>query len=202
MTIHLLAFVLVGGMAVGDSGDASGKTAAVKVPQTITAGDALLERAARDYRIQTYEMFHNDRAEYDRRSAAGARVEAAWKEAGRNDAEQPMLIHWFDQATTVSRTDSIADLPAEPKFMRMPQKHEPERKLVETSIGDSVEDAAATVDSLLHVKPISATTATPAAPQTKSSTISSLPKAFGAQISRTLQGLAGKSAPATAGRGR
>ncbi len=205
MSIHLLAFVLVGGMAVGGSGDANGKTADVKALQTTTAGDALLERAARDYRIQTYETFHNDRAEYDRRSAEGARVEAAWKDAGQNDAERPMLIHWFDQAMAVSRTDSIADLPAEPKFTLMPQKKEPESKLVETSTGDSVEDAAAVVDSLLHVKPIGAvkTAADPTSktPQTKSSTISSLPSEFGTEISRMLRCLAGKSTATAPGHG-
>jgi len=182
MTIHLLAIVLVGAMAVGDSGDSSGKTPALKLPQTATTGETLLERAARDYRIQTYETFHNDRAEYDRRSAEGARVEAAWTEAGRNDAEQPMLIRWFDQATAASRTDSIADLPAEPKFTAMPQKKETEKKLVETTPSDSVEDAAATVDNLLHVKP--AGSATPvvdstAKPTPESASVPVVPPADG-----------------------
>jgi hypothetical protein len=135
MTIHFLAFVLVGGMAVGDSGDTEAKRLALQLAVPANAADALLERVARDYRIQTYETFHNDRAEYDRRSAEGARVEAAWKDAGRNGEEQPLLIHWFNDATAVSRTDSIADLPAEPKFTPAPQKKEPEKKLVERRLG-------------------------------------------------------------------
>ena len=91
--IHLLAFVLVGGMAVGD---ADGKVPAGKLPPPATASDLQLEKAARDYRIQTYETFHKDRAEYDRRQAEAASVQKAWTDAGENDEEQPKLIDWLE----------------------------------------------------------------------------------------------------------
>jgi hypothetical protein len=249
---HLLAFALAGGTAVGDSG---ATTPADQLPQPATTVSPL-DRAARDYRIQTYETFHKDRAEYDRRQAEGKLVQDSWTDAGRSDKEQPMLIDWLGQATAASRTDSIAELPPAPKFTPVPQKKEPEKKLVEATKADSVQDAAATVDDLLHVKPAGSTTAaevpspvpnavppslppsvppslppsvppsvpttlvppaepaadaaansdpavqpaptnpeptaTPVTPQSKSTTIGSLPKAFEEEINRTLHGLSGK----------
>ena len=213
MAIHLLAFVLAGGMAVGDSG---AKGPAIQVPQAATPADLRLENAARDYRIQTYETFHTNRAEYDRRQAEGIRIQKAWTDAGENPVEQPLLIDWLEQAKARSQADSIGELPPLPTFTVMPKKPEPEKKLVETSTADSVDDAAAKIDGLLHVKPVASTNAATdsspnsgvdtssaaapekpgaAVPQSKPSLIGSLPNEFGAEISRTLKGLSGKSAP-------
>jgi hypothetical protein len=199
MGIHLLALVLVGGIAANV---ADGKAPLGKVPPPATAEDLRLEKAARDCRIQIYESFHNDRAEYDRRQAEAASVEKAWSDAGASDEEQYKLIDWLESATTRSRTDAIGELPPMPKFTVVVQTKVPPQKLVEAAQAASVRETAAKVDDLLHVKPADSTAAAPntpategTAPQFKPSVISSLPKAFEAEITGTLHGLAGKSAP-------
>jgi len=188
----------VGGMAVGD---ADGKVPTGKLPPQATSGDSQLEKAARDCRIQIYESFHKDRAEYDRRQAEAASVQKAWSDAGENDEERPKLIDWLESATAHSRTEAIGELPPVPKFTVVVQTKTPPKKLVQTARAASVREAAAKVDDLLHVKPADAAAAPKspaeeaAEPQFKPSVISSLPKAFEAEITGTLHGLAGKPAP-------
>ena len=200
MGLHLLALVLVGGMAVGDAG---GKVPTGKLPPPpATAGDLRLEKAARDCRIQIYESFHNDRAEYDRRQAEAASIQKAWTDAGASDEEQPKLIDWLESAAARSRTDAIGELPPVPRFAVVVQTKIPPQKSVEAVPAASVHEAAAKIDDLLHVKPVDGAAAGPNTPaldgtprQLKPSVISSLPKAFEAEITGTLHGLAGKSAP-------
>jgi hypothetical protein len=74
----------------------------------------------------------------------------------------------------------------------------------DSSLTPIVPPADGTFPSGPAVKPTPTTpvaTATPVAPQAKSSTIGSLPKAFGAEISRTLQSLSGKSTPVAPNQG-
>jgi hypothetical protein len=155
MAIPLFAFVLVLGTAVGDFGL---KASAEKLPPPATVADLQLEKAARDYRIQTYETFRNDRAEYNRRQAEAVRIQAAWADAGSNREEQPKLIAWFEQATARSRTDSIGNLPEVPKFTApkiavVPPENESETETMEAVAAASVREVAAKVDDLLHLKP-------------------------------------------------
>lgn len=199
MGLHLLALVLAAGMAVGD---AEGKVPTGKLPPPATAGNLRLEQAACDCRIQIYQSFHNDRAEYDRRQAEAASVQQAWSDAGASDEEQPKLIDWLTSAAARSRTDGIGELPPVPQFTIVVPPKVPPQKLVEAVPAASVHEAAAKIDDLLHVKPVDAASAGPNSPakegtppQVKPSVISSLPKALEAKINGTLHGLSGKPAP-------
>jgi hypothetical protein len=110
MTTYFLAAVLASGMAVG-----------VDSPPP-AAGEAL-ELAARNYRIQVYETFHSDRAEYDRRIALWNQLESQWRDAGEPSDEQFNLIFWLVGATTQSRPDAVGPLPEPPRFAaRLPQQ--------------------------------------------------------------------------------
>lgn len=231
MAIPFFTLLLAGGLALGSAasagtdigGPAAGDSAAnpaKKLPAPLTVDELRLEKAARDYRIQTYETFRTDRAEYDRRQAEGVRLQTAWTEAGKSADDQPKLIDWFAQATASSRAEEIGDLPPFPQFTIVPHKNEAETKLTDTKSTekqspDSTDAAAAKIDGLLHVKPVSspaaATDSSPpmVAPTTsaaslphKSSLIGSLPNAFGAEISRTLDGLSGKSKTNAPSQGR
>ncbi len=102
MITHLLAAVLTTGLAVG-------------APPK--AADVGLDRAAREYRIQIYGTFRQDRDEYNRRLAEWTRVEAAWIESGSPEAERPELTQWLSAAIDRSQPDLVRSLPAPPSFV-------------------------------------------------------------------------------------
>ncbi|HEV2972837.1 MAG TPA: hypothetical protein VGY55_22915 [Pirellulales bacterium] len=108
MITHLLAVVIAAGLAVGNSDSPS--------PQ-----EEQLEKAARAYRIQVYDTFHLDRAEYDRRRAEWTRLEAAWQTAGKPDRELPAIVSWLATATAQSQPESIGPLPDAPIVTADPQ---------------------------------------------------------------------------------
>jgi hypothetical protein len=110
MVTHLLAVVIAAGLAVGNSDSRS--------PQEVQ-----LEQAARAYRIQVYDTFHLDRAEYDQRRAEWTRLEAAWQTAGKPNRELPALLNWLAAATAQSQPESIGSLPAAPVIAVDPQTH-------------------------------------------------------------------------------
>jgi hypothetical protein len=200
MAIHFVACMLIGTMAMGDPGH---QATADKPAATAAAGDSQLERAARDYRIQIYETFHKDRAEYDRRQAEAARIQQAWTEAGSNEEEQPKLIRWLDQATACSQSDSIGALPSGPEFTAA--KFTAPKITVKT-----VRNAAASEDDRLDVKPAGSATTTAATlpamgavgQQSKPSAVGSLPQSIEAEITQMLKDLSEKPAPATPSKGR
>ncbi|MDZ4821759.1 MAG: hypothetical protein SGJ20_22590 [Planctomycetota bacterium] len=77
---------------------------------------AELKAAARDFRIQTYESFRTDRAEFNRRRAAWDAVYQAWVQAGSRTADEPVLLSWLGQATLHSIPEQFASLPPVPEF--------------------------------------------------------------------------------------
>jgi hypothetical protein len=91
----------------------AGITLAGNVPTQI---DYDVQRAARNYRIQVYNTFRLNRAEYDRRQATGWQLLDAWKNSGRNDARGQELIEWFSEATEASLVDNGRALPSVPQF--------------------------------------------------------------------------------------
>ena len=210
MAMHVWAFLLIGGMAVGNSAtDESGKKpAAGKLPLPAPAGDLQLEKAARDFRIQTYEMFRNDRAEFDRREAEAARLRQAWTDAGADPDDQPKLIHWFEQAAAGSDAGAIGELPPAPQFVTKPPKErkkstDDEKQLADTSGeegGDKQDVDNPTADKPIidpaashghwQVQPAGSTTAS-AHPQTKSTPISTLPNQLGSELSHAIDRLSG-----------
>jgi hypothetical protein len=55
-----------------------------------------IERMARFYRVQNYEVNRLDRAEYDRRGAELQQQLAAWEDSGRNPERTRDLLQWLD----------------------------------------------------------------------------------------------------------
>ena len=93
--------------------------AGVQVPGNVpTQQDYAVESAARLYRIQVYNTFRQNRAEYDRRQAAGRRALEEWKELGRNNQQGDELIRWFAEAESASSLDRLRSLPQWPGFMQ------------------------------------------------------------------------------------
>lgn len=169
---------------------------AEKLPPPPTAAELRLERAARDFRIQTYETFRKDRAEYDRRQAAGADLERAWKEAGSNPDDRDTLVDWFEQATAGSRADAIAELPASPTFVAIAPKKNADKKFIET--GDK-ETGDLSDESSPAASPAPSQTDRPGKPHDeppaksgKPSAIGSLPLRFEADLAKAIDSLAGK----------
>ncbi len=100
----ILATALTGStLAVADN--AGGLTATMESP---------VEIAARNYRLQVYETFHADRAEFDARLAKWATLETKWEQRGKPQGWRMELVRWLEDATVRSRPDSVKPLPPEP----------------------------------------------------------------------------------------
>jgi hypothetical protein len=170
MIIHLLAAVLAGGIALGDSGkpvvNDNGKPVVADNGKTVVSDttppividngqpaatdnmrpvvtDATIEAAARDMRIQIYETFREDRPEYDRRLAAWVQVNKAWHAAGCLIADREKMIHWLADAESQSRADSVGALPDAPKFTPAPVAEQgPESMQWLVNLGAEMDSAA------------------------------------------------------------
>jgi hypothetical protein len=73
---------------------------------------AAIERLARSYRIATYNAYHGDRTEYDRRRQAWENVLSAWRLAGSRPEQRLALIGWLRSAEETSG----GELPETPQF--------------------------------------------------------------------------------------
>jgi hypothetical protein len=73
-----------------------------------------LSAAARDYRIEIYGAFRNNRAEYDLRRKQGETLLAEWQRRGALPDEATLLVRWFDEARRASTRQQ--PLPALPNW--------------------------------------------------------------------------------------
>ena len=73
--------------------------------------DTSVSRAARRYRMQVFQSYHTNRAEYDRRIEAGDRVLEGWSTRGKPETEQSQLLDWFRQATDATKAGLESPLP-------------------------------------------------------------------------------------------
>ena len=73
--------------------------------------DTSVSRAARRYRMQVFQSYHTNRAEYDRRIEAGDRVLEGWSTRGKPETEQSQLLDWFRQATDATQAGLESPLP-------------------------------------------------------------------------------------------
>lgn len=78
------------------------------------ATEGPVEIAARSYRLQVYETFHADRAEFDGRLAKWSTLYAKWEQHGKPQRWETGLVHWLEDATARSKSDAIQPLPPEP----------------------------------------------------------------------------------------
>lgn len=61
------------------------------------------EHAARLYRIEIYNTYRHDRAEYDRRLAAGAALWKSFDTAGQPNEQRDEVLQWFVDARAASQ---------------------------------------------------------------------------------------------------
>lgn len=76
----------------------------------------VIQRAARQYRMQIYHSFRLQRAEHDRRREAWDEVLAAWQAAGSRADQQDLLLAWLQAAIKRASPDAFGPLPAVPVF--------------------------------------------------------------------------------------
>src|SRR4051812_10671633 len=108
MFICLLSAALAAGF-VNAPDNAAAEIAISAAPSAQSADkqphDSPLEAAARRFRIQIYDTYRLDRAEFDRRRAAWTTVESKFREAGSRPHDHAMLLDWLEQASYQSRGD-------------------------------------------------------------------------------------------------
>lgn len=78
---------------------------------------AVVDHLARQYRIEIYNTFRQQRSKYDERLIAWSRVERAWKKRGQLVDDRPEMIRWLDRAIAASRSGKVAALPSTPDFL-------------------------------------------------------------------------------------
>lgn len=76
----------------------------------------VIQRAARQYRMQIYHSFRLQRAEYDRRRAAWDEVLAAWQAAGSRADQQDLLLAWLQTAIKRASPGTFGPSPEIPVF--------------------------------------------------------------------------------------
>lgn len=96
---------LVGGMGVAVAAQPAGPSA--ELPAELTT-------AARDYRIEIYGAFRQNRAEYDLRRKQGEALLAEWQARGALPNEAAVLVRWFDDARRAATGQQ--PLPAAPNW--------------------------------------------------------------------------------------
>ncbi len=88
----------------------------VGAPNEKVAAEMQIERLARFYRIQNYELNRTDRAEYDRRGEELRQRIHAWQESDRNAEQARELIDWLN--ASLGQEGNVptprVDLPTEP----------------------------------------------------------------------------------------
>lgn len=113
--------------------------------------DALvIQRAARQYRMQLYHSFRLDRAEYDRRRAAWDQVLAAWEVAGSRADQRRLLLAWLQAAIKSASPETAGPTPAIPQFTTV---EEPAPSAVEPFPIILREPAPAVPEQELHLEP-------------------------------------------------
>ena len=90
------------------------------------SSDDALDAAARRFRLQVYETYRSDRAEYERRRMAGDQVQARWRQAGKRPEDARAIIHWFDEAAYRSRSEVRGSLPDMPVFGPLSAHNKPQ----------------------------------------------------------------------------
>ncbi len=98
---------------------------------------ASIERLARAYRIATYNAYHGDRAEYDRRRQAWENVLSAWRLAGSRPDQRQTLIAWLRAA------GEAGALPETPRFVSEAETAQAKQPAVESSVDEQPERVAA-----------------------------------------------------------
>ncbi len=84
------------------------------------AQDLEIERAARAFRIATYDGFRLNRDLYDARREAGDGLLAKWHEAGAPDEFRLNVLNWFGYAAELPAGSPLPPMPALPEVPPAP----------------------------------------------------------------------------------
>ena len=79
-----------------------------------------IESLARQFRIEVYQTFRQQRGVFTRRRAAWNRVLATWAAAGSRFEQQDRLLDWLESAIRSSQPSGVGPLPADPQFEMRP----------------------------------------------------------------------------------
>ena len=73
------------------------------------------EDVSRDYRIETYDTFRQQRPEFNRRQRLGVEATRRWKEAKFDTQLREQIVEWFVESTDATgKGVSLPELPGEP----------------------------------------------------------------------------------------
>ncbi len=84
------------------------------------AQDLEIERAARAFRIATYDSFRLNRDLYDARREAGDGLLTKWHEAGAPDEFRLDVLNWFGHAAELPAGSPLPPMPALPEVPPAP----------------------------------------------------------------------------------
>ena len=71
--------------------------------------------ASRDYRIESYDTFRQQRPEFNRRQRLGVEAALRWKEAKFDAQLRGQIVEWFVESTNATQKGvSLPELPGEP----------------------------------------------------------------------------------------
>ncbi len=104
-------------------------------PLPAATAEISVEHAARLYRIEVYNRYRLNRAEYDLRRAIGDEVWAAYEKSSRSDERREDVLCWFEAARYASAEGSFDSLPPLPAFASAEQ-------FVDTEAGEPEETVA------------------------------------------------------------
>lgn len=100
------------------------------------AASLTTEQAARLYRIEVYNQFRTNRAEYDRRIAQGEQVWKDFEAAGFPVEHRDTITTWFiagRESATVGDHRTLPQLPSLPVVAKQSKQAKPEQHFIATS---------------------------------------------------------------------
>src|SRR5688572_4398217 len=115
----MVTCVLSAALAVGSAVAPEASSAKVNVTFNTTPAanqDGALEAAVRRFRMQIYNTYGSDRAEFERRRAVWEEVQTRWRKVGSPEEGKKILLMWLHYAAYQSQANVRGPLPAAPGF--------------------------------------------------------------------------------------
>ena len=95
---------------------------------------------SRDYRIETYNTFRQQRPEFDRRQGLGVEATRRWKEAKFDTQLRDQIVEWFAESTNATRKG--VDLPELPGESSLASQKEAESRANTLSSSDATKSTS------------------------------------------------------------
>jgi hypothetical protein len=139
----MVTCVLSAALAVGSTIAPEASSAEVKIALKTTPAvnpdneDRALDAAVRRFRMQIYNTYGSDRAEFERRRAVWEDVQARWRKVGSPAEGKKILLMWLHYAAYQSQANVRGPLPAAPGF----QEFNGENQAAEVARGTAGDNA-------------------------------------------------------------